>query len=158
MSHFPDRQRVKIPIVFTPMAPIPRPSAVRKCPGGSPWASAESSPNSPGLERSFWQRLKRRWRFSTIQDHWKMEDVEDENLRIWNTLWWTNSLQLKMAIEIVDFPLKKWWFSIAMLVHQRVCVMCIIFLEVSWKFGVPPLSLDGWFHGKSQSQMDDDWG
>ena len=23
-----------------------------------------------------------------------------------NTLWWTNSLQLKMAIEIVDFPIK----------------------------------------------------
>ena len=22
------------------------------------------------------------------------------------TLWWTNSLQLKMAIEIVDFPIK----------------------------------------------------
>ena len=28
--------------------------------------------------------------------------------------------QLKMAIEIVDFPIQKWWFSIAMLVHQRV--------------------------------------
>ena len=23
-----------------------------------------------------------------------------------NTLWWTNSLLLKMAIEIVDFPIK----------------------------------------------------
>ena len=27
---------------------------------------------------------------------------------------------LKMAIEIVDFPIKKWWFSIVMLVYQRV--------------------------------------
>ena len=25
-----------------------------------------------------------------------------------------------MAIEIVDFPIKKWWFSIVMLVYQRV--------------------------------------
>ena len=25
-----------------------------------------------------------------------------------------------MAIEIVDFPIKKWWFSIAMLNYQRV--------------------------------------
>ena len=25
-----------------------------------------------------------------------------------------------MAIEIVDFPIKIWWFSIAMLIHQRV--------------------------------------
>ena len=28
-----------------------------------------------------------------------------------------------MAIEIVDLPIKKWWFSIAMLVHQRVSVL-----------------------------------
>ena len=26
-----------------------------------------------------------------------------------NTLWWTNILLWKMAIEIVDFPIKKWW-------------------------------------------------
>ena len=33
----------------------------------------------------------------------------------------TNSLLLKMTIEIVDFPSYKWWwFSIAMLVYQRV--------------------------------------
>ena len=30
----------------------------------------------------------------------------------------SNSLLLKMAIEIVDLP-KKWWFSIAMFVYQR---------------------------------------
>ena len=27
---------------------------------------------------------------------------------------------LNMAIEIVSFPIKKWWFSIVMLVYQRV--------------------------------------
>ena len=35
---------------------------------------------------------------------------------IYGTLWWTNSLQLKMAIYS-GFSHKKWWFSIAMLVH-----------------------------------------
>ena len=35
--------------------------------------------------------------------------------------WWTNSLQLKLAIEIVDFPINSMVdLSIAMLVHQRV--------------------------------------
>ena len=28
-----------------------------------------------------------------------------------------------MAIEIVDFPIKKMWFSIVTLVHQRVIAM-----------------------------------
>ena len=35
---------------------------------------------------------------------------------------------LKMAIEIVDFPIKNGdfpWFSIAMLVHQRVVTVCV---------------------------------
>ena len=32
----------------------------------------------------------------------------------------TNSLLLEMAIEIVDFPPKEWWFSIVMLVYQRI--------------------------------------
>ena len=37
------------------------------------------------------------------------------------TLWWTNSLLLKMAIEIVDFPIKNGGsFHSKMLVHQRV--------------------------------------
>ena len=37
------------------------------------------------------------------------------------TLWWTNSLQLKMAIEIVDFPIHSMViFHGKMLVHQRV--------------------------------------
>ena len=39
------------------------------------------------------------------------------------TLWWTNSLQLKMAIEIVDFPIKNGGsFHSKMLVHQRVVI------------------------------------
>ena len=25
------------------------------------------------------------------------------------TLWWTYKKLLKMAVEIVDFPIKKWW-------------------------------------------------
>ena len=44
------------------------------------------------------------------------------------TLWWTNSLQLKMAIEIVDSPNWKWWFSTGMSVHQRV----FLSLDPSW--------------------------
>ena len=43
VNHFPDNPRVNIP-----MFPTLDGSAVRKCPEGSPWASAESSPNSPG--------------------------------------------------------------------------------------------------------------
>ena len=35
------------------------------------------------------------------------------------TLWWTYKKQLKMAIYS-EFSHNKWWFSIAMLVHQRV--------------------------------------
>ena len=38
---------------------------------------------------------------------------------IYDTLWWTNSLQWKMAIEIEDFPIKNGG-SFYMLVHQRV--------------------------------------
>ena len=37
-----------------------------------------------------------------------------------DTLWWTYKKLWKMAIEIVDFPIKNGGFSIAMLVHQRV--------------------------------------
>ena len=38
-----------------------------------------------------------------------------------NTLWWTNILHLKMAIEIVDFPMKKGGsFHSFLYVHQRV--------------------------------------
>ena len=33
------------------------------------------------------------------------------------------SLLLKMAVEIVSFPLKKMWFSIVMLVYQRVSII-----------------------------------
>ena len=37
------------------------------------------------------------------------------------TLWWTNSLQWKMAIEIVDFPMNSMViFHGKLLVHQRV--------------------------------------
>ena len=37
-----------------------------------------------------------------------------------------NSLLFKMAIEIVDFyPAIKWWFSIVMLVYQRVYMLII---------------------------------
>ena len=37
------------------------------------------------------------------------------------TLWWTNSLLLKMAIEIVDYPINSMViFHCKMLVHQRV--------------------------------------
>ena len=35
------------------------------------------------------------------------------------TLWWTN-IAIENGPFIVDFPIKKWWFSIAMLVHQMV--------------------------------------
>jgi len=35
---------------------------------------------------------------------------------------WSSYL-LKMAIEIVDFPHWTWWFSIAMLVYQRVPIL-----------------------------------
>ena len=30
------------------------------------------------------------------------------------TLWWTYKKLLKMAIEIVDLPIKKWWLSMVM--------------------------------------------
>ena len=35
---------------------------------------------------------------------WDIEQFLGDVFR-WFTLWWTNSLQLKMAIEIVDFPI-----------------------------------------------------
>ena len=35
-----------------------------------------------------------------------------------------------MAIEMVDFPMKKWWFSIVMLVYQRVYERCRISQDV----------------------------
>ena len=39
----------------------------------------------------------------------------------WFTLWWTNSLLLNMAIEVVDFPINSMViFHSKMLVHQRV--------------------------------------
>ena len=31
-----------------------------------------------------------------------------------------------MAIEIVDFPIKKWWFSMVMLVYQRLLPMDVM--------------------------------
>ena len=40
----------------------------------------------------------------------------------WVTLWWTYKKQLKMAIYS-GFSHEKWWFSIAMLVHQRVTMV-----------------------------------
>ena len=47
---------------------------------------------------------------------WGWDDTNPKSGEVWmikgGTLWWTNSLQWKMAIEIVDFPIKNaWWFS-----------------------------------------------
>ena len=43
---------------------------------------------------------------------------------VWKNLWGTRPGELTFCYGklpfIVDFPIKKWWFSIAMLVHQRV--------------------------------------
>ena len=58
-------------------------------------------------------------------DFFFVEGSMDNFATIWepkgNTLWWTNSLLLKMAIEIVDFPINSMViFHSKMLVHQRV--------------------------------------
>ena len=46
-----------------------------------------------------------------------------------DTLWWTNSLQLKMAIEIVDFPINSMViFHGKLLVHQRVIKVAMTLL------------------------------
>ena len=38
-----------------------------------------------------------------------------------DTLWWTNTLQLNMAIDVVDFPIKNGDFPwLFVNVHQRV--------------------------------------
>ena len=51
----------------------------------------------------------------------------------------------------------KWWFSIVMLVYQRVSSIIIHHLsELHGGFHrAIPLSLDGWFHGKTENHMDD---
>ena len=54
-----------------------------------------------------------RWGFLLL----KLEKTEPEMMQ--DTLWWTNSLLWKMAINS-GFSYEKWWCSIAMLVHQRV--------------------------------------
>ena len=53
--------------------------------------------------------------------------------RCWISLWWTNSLQWKMAIEIVDFPINSMViFHSKMLVHQRVSANHEIFLRSNY--------------------------
>ena len=50
-----------------------------------------------------------------------------------DTLWWTNSSQWKMAIEIVDFPINSMViFHSKMLVHQRVPILPEHILQVAW--------------------------
>ena len=54
------------------------------------------------------------------------------------TLWWFN-IAIENGPFIVDLPIKKWCFSIAMLVYQRVsffgCLVCSVFLfgKFSWE-------------------------
>ena len=57
-----------------------------------------------------------------------------------------NSLLLQMAIEIVDLPTKKWWFSTAMLVISTKYDMVNLYLvggafQPSWKIWVRQ---EGW--------------
>ena len=69
---------------------------------------------------------------------------------------------MKIAIEIVDLPIKNWWCSIVMLVYQRVSHVCcknhhrIILLEsqvflvwMSMLFGLNPLKIKEDQKGKS---------
>jgi hypothetical protein len=58
-----------------------------------------------------------------------------------NTLWYTSSLLLKMAIEIVELPHKKWWIF--------RCFFCMFtkLLYVLWMFSAANLTewqLNGW--------------
>ena len=56
--------------------------------------------------------------------------IRDYQIFICLTLWWTNSLQWKMAIDIVDFPIKSMVdLSIAMLLHQRVRHVQFMFIS-----------------------------
>ena len=58
-----------------------------------------------------------------------------------HTLWWTYKKLLKMAIEIVDFPINSMViFHGKMLVHQRVLMTCVrIFMNtIWWRFGKDP--------------------
>ena len=51
-----------------------------------------------------------------------------------DTLWWTYKKLLKMAIEIVDFPINSMViFHGKMLVHQRVCVSTTFSREVMFE-------------------------
>jgi hypothetical protein len=43
---------------------------------------------------------------------------------------------LNMAIEIVSFPIKKWWFSIVMLVYQRVIIHKLYMMYYQWINGL----------------------
>ena len=49
---------------------------------------------------------------------WNFTETQTERI-LKSTLWWTYKKQWKMAIYS-GFAHEKWWFSIAMLVHQRV--------------------------------------
>ena len=64
----------------------------------------------PGVDAIEAVPFKHLWRSVEQLDAALMDD----------TLWWTYKKLWKMAIEIVDVPIKRWWLSIAMLVHQRV--------------------------------------
>ena len=68
---------------------------------------------------------------NAVQMPWKMLEmnhvspmtiIRKSNIYNEYTLWWTNILPWKMAIEIVDFPIKNSGsFHGKMLVHQRIC-------------------------------------
>ena len=73
------------------------------------------------------------------------------------TLWWTNSLQLKMAMEIVDFPWfshEKWWFSIAMSLFPRGYTLLT---EASWvgtRFSAPAAAGGHFFHASISVELE----
>ena len=83
-------------------------------PWNDPWISSMIFCWMRAHKDSWPQHEDRELELSTIETYWnpcsQIAEIPSGELTVCNWKW----------PFIVDFPIKKWWFSIAMLVHQRV--------------------------------------